>query len=337
MKRDLQDSMELGLVLERMSNERRNMIETSEERMKEINIKVGVAQLMQQNSNSHHLGKKGDNNTNNSKYSGPGLDPRVRMGRKSGMKKATFLVDEEQLYDRISNGTLADDERIAIDEAFVARGFLILLIVLSIEESVVTKLRRESIETLLSVLILIHHSKSLKNKVQSTLMIRELMSSKKVDNIYRLLSHPSKEDFYIWYYMLTVILTNSSTRLHEIIPSIPSGDTRFVDMFLDREVINNKALLLFTFWTQEVGDILNTLIFEGAFEKIIGIINEAGGSEGVVIQDYLELLCNLLRNNTWNPVLLKETIGFSLLMSILKIRRSAFKFRQHKIINLLSV
>ncbi|KAH6756307.1 hypothetical protein C2S53_003476 [Perilla frutescens var. hirtella] len=352
IRRDHQDSMELGLVLARMPDERRNMIKTSEERVQEINIRVG-----------------------------PGLDPRVWKGRKSGMKKATFLVDEvsgeikgyfstrkmdgsysgykllslvlhnlqsrggywwmiahdEQLYDRISNGTLADDERIAMDGAFVARDFLILLIVLSIEESVVTKLRRESIATLLSVLILIHHSKSLKNKVQSALVIRELMSSKEVDNIYCLLSHLSKEDFYIWYYMLTVLLTNSPTRLHETIPSILSGDTRFVDMLLDREVINNNDLLLLTFWTYEVRDILNTLIFEGAFEKIIGIINEAGGSEGVVIQDCLELLCNLLRNNTWNPTLLKETVGFSMLMSILKIRRSTFKFRQHKIINLLSV
>ncbi|XP_071737584.1 golgin candidate 6-like [Rutidosis leptorrhynchoides] len=82
-------------------------------------------------------------------------------------------------------------------------------------------------------------------------------------------------------------------------------------MLMDREVIRNEALLLLTYLTREAEEILKILVFEGAFEKIFSIIKEEGGSEGgVVVQDCLELLNNLLRNNSSNQVLLRETIGF---------------------------
>ncbi|KAJ6730037.1 B3 DOMAIN-CONTAINING PROTEIN [Salix viminalis] len=52
-----------------------------------------------------------------------------------------------------------------------------------------------------------------------------------------------------------------------------------------------------------IPEIQKILVFEGAFEKIFSIIKEEGGSEGgVVVQDCLELLNNLLRNNASNQV-----------------------------------
>ncbi|PWA94816.1 Armadillo-like helical (mitochondrion) [Artemisia annua] len=84
-------------------------------------------------------------------------------------------------------------------------------------------------------------------------------------------------------------------------------------------------------------EIQKILVFEGAFEKIFSIIKEEGGSEGgVVVQDSLELLNNLLRNNASNQVLLRETIGFDSLISILKLRGTTYSFTQQKTINLLS-
>ncbi|XP_071721112.1 golgin candidate 6-like isoform X2 [Rutidosis leptorrhynchoides] len=77
-------------------------------------------------------------------------------------------------------------------------------------------------------------------------------------------------------------------------------------MLMDREVIRNEALLLLTYLTREAEEILKILVFEGAFEKFFSIIKEEGGSEcGVVVQDCLELLNNLLRNNSSNQVLWK--------------------------------
>jgi hypothetical protein len=75
------------------------------------------------------------------------------------------------------------------------------------------------------------------------------------------------------------------------------------------------------------------VVFEGVFEKIFSIIREEGYSDGgVVVQDCLELLNNLIRQNASNQMLLKETIGFDPLIAILKIRRgSAFNFTQQKV------
>ncbi|XP_061368743.1 golgin candidate 6-like isoform X2 [Gastrolobium bilobum] len=110
-----------------------------------------------------------------------------------------------------------------------------------------------------------------------------------------------------------------------------------MDMLMDREVIRNEALLLLTHLTREAEEIQKILVFEGAFEKIFSIIKEEGGSDGgVVVQDCLELLNNLLRTNASNQVLLRETIGLDSLISILKLRGNAYTFTQQKTINLLS-
>ncbi|XP_022740124.1 golgin candidate 6-like isoform X4 [Durio zibethinus] len=110
-----------------------------------------------------------------------------------------------------------------------------------------------------------------------------------------------------------------------------------MDMLMDREVIRNEALLLLTYLTREAEEIQKIVVFEGAFEKVFSIIKEEGGSEGgVVVQDCLELLNNLLHSNASNQVLLRETMGFDPLISILKLRRSTNSFTQQKTINLLS-
>ncbi|CAL5407871.1 unnamed protein product [Camellia sinensis] len=107
--------------------------------------------------------------------------------------------------------------------------------------------------------------------------------------------------------------------LQEAILTIPRGITRLMDMLMDRE------------------EIQKILVFEGAFEKIFSIIKEEGCSEGgVVVQDCLELLNNLIRNNASNQVLLRETMGFDPLISILKLRGSSYSFTQQKMINFLS-
>ncbi|KAL6532939.1 Golgin candidate 6 [Orobanche gracilis] len=265
----------------------------------------------------------------------------------------------ERLLDRISNGTLADDRRNAMAElqsvvaeshaaqlAFGAMGFPVLLSVLK-EERDDIEMIRGAIETLVSAISLTQHPKLSKNEVQPALMNSDLLS-RDVENILLLLSLLSDEDFYIRYYtlqLLTALLTNSSTRLQEAILTIPCGITRLVDMLMDREVIRNEALLLLTYLTREAEEIQKILVFEGAFEKIFSIINEEGGSEGgVVVQDCLELLNNLLRNNTSNQgyrnvvhVLLREIIGFDPLVSILKLRGTSYKFTQQKTINVLGV
>ncbi|XAR49720.1 hypothetical protein NMG60_11033001 [Bertholletia excelsa] len=257
----------------------------------------------------------------------------------------------ERLLDRISNGVLAEDRRNAIAElqsivaesraaqlAFGAMGFPVLLSVLK-EERDDVEMVRGALETLVSALTPIGHAKESNNEVQPALMNTDLLS-REVESISLLISLLSEEDFYIRYYtlqLLTTLLTNSPNRLQEAILTIPRGITRLMDMLMDREVIRNEALLLLTYLTREAEEIQKIVVFEGAFEKIFSIIKEEGGSEGgVVVQDCLELLNNLIHNNSSNQVLLRETIGFDHLISILKLRGNSYSFTQQKTINLLS-
>lgn len=279
-----------------------------------------------------------------SKYQG--YVGRVFGNENSGSSEDSYI---ERLLDRISNGVLAEDRRTAMAElqsavpesqaaqlAFGAMGFPVLLSVLK-EERDDLELVRGALETLLGALTPIAHSRGPKNEVQPALMNSDLLS-REIDSISLLLSLLSDEDFYVRYFtiqLLTALLTNSPSRLQEAILTIPRGITRLMDMLMDREVIRNEALLLLTYLTREAEEIQKIVVFEGAFEKIFSIIKEEGGSEGgVVVQDCLELLNNLLRNNASNQVLLRETMGFDPLMSIL--RGTTYKFTQQKTINILS-
>ncbi|KAK4846661.1 hypothetical protein QYF36_020498 [Acer negundo] len=258
----------------------------------------------------------------------------------------------ERLLDRISNGVLAEDRRSAMTElqavvaesnaaqlAFGAMGFPVIMGVLK-EERDDVEMVRGALETLVSALTSLDHVKGPKNVVQPALMNTDLLS-REAESISLLLSLLSEDDFYVRYYtlqILTALLTNSPNRLQEAILTIPRGITRLMDMLMDREVIRNEALLLLTYLTREAEEIQKIVVFEGAFEKIFSIIKEEGGSEGgVVVQDCLELLNNLLRSNSSNQILLRETMGFDPLISILKLRGSAYSFTQQKTINVLSV
>ncbi|KAJ0427464.1 putative uso1/p115-like vesicle tethering protein [Helianthus annuus] len=276
------------------------------------------------------------------------------VGLVFGNENSTSNEDSyvERLLDCISNGKLPEDRRNAMAElqsvvaeshpaqlAFGEMGFPVLLGVLRERDDDV-EMVRGALETLVSALTPIAHPKLHANEVQPALMNADLLS-REGQSISLLLGLLEEDDFYVRYYtlqLLTALLTNSPNRLQEAILAIPRGITRLMDMLMDREVIRNEALLLLTYLTREAEEIQKILVFEGAFEKIFSIIKEEGGSEGgVVVQDCLELLNNLLRNNSSNQVLLRETIGFDSLISILKLRGTTYSFTQQKTINLLSV
>ncbi|KAL2935554.1 Golgin candidate 6 [Bienertia sinuspersici] len=275
------------------------------------------------------------------------------VGRVFGNDNATSNEDSyvERLLDRINNGTKAEDRRMAMVElqsvvaenhsaqlAFGAMGLPVLLSVLKDERDDV-EMVRGALETLVSSLTPLNHAKTTKVEVEPSKMNADLLS-REVDNISLLLSLLAEDDFYVRYYtlqVLTALLTNSLSRLQESILAIPRGITRLMDMLMDREVIRNEALLLLTYLTREAEEIQKIVVFEGAFEKIFTIMKEEGGSDGgVVVQDCLQLLNNILRNNTSNQTLLRETVGFDPVISLLKLRGVSYSFTQQKTINLLS-
>ncbi|KAH9312359.1 hypothetical protein KI387_027394, partial [Taxus chinensis] len=257
----------------------------------------------------------------------------------------------ERLLDRISNGVLAEDRRAAVAElqavvaesgsaqlAFGAMGFPVLMSVLK-EERDDVEMVRGTLETLVNALTPNEGTAAEFNQVQPASLNSELLS-REAESISLLLGLLTEDDFYIRYYtlqLLTALITNCRTRLQEAILATPRGLTRLMDMLMDREVIRNEALLLLTFLTREAEEIQKIVVFEGAFEKIFNIIKEEGGSEGgIVVQDCLELLNNLLRNNPTNQMLLRETIGLQPVVSLIKLRKGiADGFPQQKTVNLL--
>ena len=75
-----------------------------------------------------------------------------------------------------------------------------------------------------------------------------------------------------------------------------------------REIIRNEGLLFLIQLTATNSDIQKIVAFENAFERLFSIIFEEGSTEGgIIVQDCLQLMHNLLHNNTSNQNLFRET------------------------------
>ncbi|KAK2174660.1 hypothetical protein NP493_786g01099 [Ridgeia piscesae] len=88
--------------------------------------------------------------------------------------------------------------------------------------------------------------------------------------------------------------------------------TQFTEMFIKnpdnvREIIRNDGLLLLLHLTRNSTNIQKIVAFENAFEGLLNIINEEGTSDGgIVVEDCLHLMLNLLKNNSSNQNFFKE-------------------------------
>ncbi|OVA08903.1 Vesicle tethering protein Uso1/P115-like [Macleaya cordata] len=255
----------------------------------------------------------------------------------------------QSLLERIRNGVKAEDKIAAIDDlqsvveesasaqlAFGATGISVLMGILK-EERDNLEMVQSALETLVSALTPIDPEEGLKNEIQPTVINSDLLSRDE-ENISLLINLLEEDGFNVRYYtlqLLTALLAASPNRLQEAILTIPHGITRLMDTLMNREALRNEALLLLTYLTSEAEEIQKIVVFEGAFEKIFTIIQEEGGAEGgVVVQDCLELLNNLL-NSASNQILLRETTGFEPLISILKLGGNVYKFSKQKTVNLL--
>ncbi|KAK4427233.1 hypothetical protein Salat_1492200 [Sesamum alatum] len=83
IRRVPEDPMELRLIQARRPNEIKKVAKTPEERRKEIEVRVAAARLLQQKSESPHLGNDGDGSNKNTK----GLDSYPIPGQKAGERR----------------------------------------------------------------------------------------------------------------------------------------------------------------------------------------------------------------------------------------------------------
>ncbi|XP_028557553.2 general vesicular transport factor p115 isoform X5 [Podarcis muralis] len=134
---------------------------------------------------------------------------------------------------------------------------------------------------------------------------------KQQDNVTLLLTYLEEFDFHVRWpgvKLLTVLLKQQGPPVQQIILVSPMGVSRLMDLLADsREVIRNDGVLLLQQLTKSNAAIQKIVAFENAFERLLDIITDEGNSDGgIVVEDCLLLLQNLLKNNNSNQNFFKE-------------------------------
>ena len=109
--------------------------------------------------------------------------------------------------------------------------------------------------------------------------------------------------------LLWVLFQNKRAEMQDAILVIPQGISRVIDLLSDsREVIRNDAILLLAELTQSNKQIQKIVAFENAFDRLLAIIYEEGyGDGGIVVEDCINVLLNLLKGNNSNQAYFRET------------------------------
>ncbi len=109
--------------------------------------------------------------------------------------------------------------------------------------------------------------------------------------------------------LLWVLLRHKRKEMQEAVLVIPMGISRIMDLLLDsREVIRNDAILLLAELTASNKQIQKIVAFENAFDRLLAVIREEGYSEGgIVVEDCIKVLLNLLHGNNSNQSYFRET------------------------------
>ncbi|KAG0039362.1 hypothetical protein BGZ82_008584 [Podila clonocystis] len=131
-------------------------------------------------------------------------------------------------------------------------------------------------------------------------------------NVTTLLDILEEYDFYVRFHvvsLLALLVLNDTPRLQECILTSPVGMSRLMALLDDRrEIIRNEGLLLLISLTESNADLQKIVAFENAFERLLAIIDEEGAlTGGIIVQDCLQLVQNLLRHNVSNQNYFRET------------------------------
>lgn len=137
------------------------------------------------------------------------------------------------------------------------------------------------------------------------------MLLKQAGNVATILDFLEEYDFRVRWpaiKLLTNLLGNRPKEIQEIVLVSPMGVSKLMDLLVDsREVIRNDALLLLVELTKGNANIQKIVAFENAFDRLFDVIHDEGCSDGgIVVQDCLVLMLNLLINNSSNQQFFKE-------------------------------
>jgi hypothetical protein len=88
------------------------------------------------------------------------------------------------------------------------------------------------------------------------------------------------------------------------------GTSRLVATLDDpRDAVRNAGLVLLSDLTQSSTELQKLVAFENTFDRVFNLIQEEGSLSqgGIVVQDCLDLLANLIQHNPSNQSLFRET------------------------------
>ncbi|XP_076999261.1 general vesicular transport factor p115 isoform X1 [Tamandua tetradactyla] len=245
------------------------------------------------------------------------------MGGQSAGPQHTEAETIQKLCDRVASSTLLDDRRNAVRALKSLSKKYRLEVGIQAMEHLIHVLQTDrsdseiigyALDTLYNI---ISNDEEEEVEENSTRQSDDLGSQfteifiKQQENVTLLLSLLEEFDFHVRWpgvKLLTSLLKQLGPQVQQIILVSPMGVSRLMDLLADsREVIRNDGVLLLQALTRSNGAIQKIVAFENAFERLLDIITDEGNSDGgIVVEDCLILLQNLLKNNNSNQNFFKE-------------------------------
>lgn len=245
------------------------------------------------------------------------------MGGQSAGPQHTEAETIQKLCDRVASSTLLDDRRNAVRALKSLSKKYRLEVGIQAMEHLIHVLQTDrsdseiiayALDTLYNI---ISNDEEEEVEESSTKQSEDLGSQfteifiKQPENVTLLLSLLEEFDFHVRWpgvRLLTSLLKQLGPPVQQIILVSPMGVSRLMDLLADsREIIRNDGVLLLQALTRGNGAIQKIVAFENAFERLLDIITEEGNSDGgIVVEDCLILLQNLLKTNNSNQNFFKE-------------------------------
>eukprot|EP00055_Hartaetosiga_balthica_P018031 m.127131 g.127131 ORF g.127131 m.127131 type:complete len:883 (+) comp9441_c1_seq3:160-2808(+) len=151
---------------------------------------------------------------------------------------------------------------------------------------------------------------------------------KSAENVILLLSLLEETDLYVrlnTVKLLTTLLNNRATHLQDAIMKEPVACAKLMELLHERrEIIRNEGLLLLIGLTRGNQQMQKLVAFQNAFDEVMSIISQEGNSDGgIIVDDCIRLLMNLVEDNVSNQNFFRESSVFSRLVPFFRIEKRA--------------
>ncbi|KAJ8909576.1 hypothetical protein NQ315_012831 [Exocentrus adspersus] len=245
------------------------------------------------------------------------------LGAPSTGSLPTGAETVERLVSRVSTSTLLEDRRDACRALKAlskkyrlevgAQGIDVLRQVLELDRSD-PEIIGYCLDTLCNITSKEVFEEESENNVNMKVNVGEQFTEmflKNSENVTLVLGFLEEYDFRVRWpavKLLTSLVVSKPKEIQDIILVSPMGVSKLMDLLVEnREVIRNDALLLLINLTKSNANIQKIVAFENAFDRLFDVINEEGWTDGgIVVEDCLLLMLNLLKNNTSNINFFKE-------------------------------